>query len=181
MASKGSGKASRAPSKLAQVKLLALDVDGVLTDGSVVYVGDEELQRFSVYDGQAIRWLLAAGIEVAWISGRGSKATTARASELGVRELHLHSADKSAVLREIQERTGIPPARTLAMGDDLADLRLAARAAYFAAPANARAEVQARADLVTSARGGEGAVRELAERILRAQNRWRALVDSASG
>ena len=168
-------------SRLKRVRLVALDVDGVLTDGAVVYVGGEELQRFSVYDGQGLVWLVREGIEIAWISGRGSRATQARARELGVRELHLQVAKKDEALAEIQERLGITVAETAAMGDDLADLALAARAGFFAAPANARAELRARADLVTRARGGEGAVRELAEAILRARGAWRALTRPTRG
>lgn len=165
--------------RLASARLLALDVDGVLTSGQVVYAGETEVQSFSVQDGQGLVWLLRAGVEVAWITGRGTEATRRRAAELGVQELHLRAGPKGAVLAEVQERLGITPEETVAMGDDLPDLGLAARAATFVAPQNARPEVKARADVVTRAAGGGGAVRELVEHILHAKGRWRAILDAA--
>lgn len=168
--------------RLARARLLALDVDGVLTDGRVVYgahgPADERL-AFDVQDGIALRWLAEAGVTIAWISGRGSPAVWHRARELGVREVHLRTASKAQTLREIQARLGIAREETVAMGDDLPDLGLRAESGCFAAPANARDEVRERADLSTESRGGRGAVRELAERILRAQGRWQAIVDAA--
>jgi 3-deoxy-D-manno-octulosonate 8-phosphate phosphatase (KDO 8-P phosphatase) len=165
---------------LARARLLALDVDGVLTDGRIVYSGETEIQAFDVQDGLALVWLRKADVHVAWISGRGSPTTKRRAAELGVEELHLLALDKGAVLRDVQRRLGIAPESTVAMGDDLPDLALAASAAVFAAPANAREEVRARASLVTRARGGEGAVRELAEEILRAKGLWPGLLEKFS-
>jgi 3-deoxy-D-manno-octulosonate 8-phosphate phosphatase (KDO 8-P phosphatase) len=168
--------------RLARVRLVALDVDGVLTDGRISYGAHgpaDERPAFDVQDGLALRWLRSAGLVVAWISGRGSPAVEFRARELEVRELHLKVESKSAVLAAIQERLSIPPAATAGMGDDLPDLGLRARCGFFAAPANARPELRARADLVTEASGGRGAVRELAEHILRAQGRWQAIVDAA--
>ncbi len=157
---------------LARVRLVALDVDGCLTDGRVTYVTEVEVQSFSVHDGLAIKWLLEADVEVAWISGRASKATMRRAQELGIRELHHMVAAKAPVLAELQERLGIPPDRTIAMGDDLPDLGLALHAGLFVCPRNARPEMKVRANWVTEARGGEGAVRELGEAILRAKGLW---------
>jgi len=159
--------------RLGRARLLALDVDGVLTDGRVVYVGPElELQSFCVQDGQGLVWLARAGVTVAWITGRGSAPTKRRAGELGVTEVHMQAGPKDLVLAEIQERLQIPPAETVAMGDDLPDLGLAARAAVFVAPANARADIRERADLVTAASGGAGAVRELVEQMLVARDAW---------
>ncbi len=166
---------------LAKVRLLALDVDGTLTDGRVIHSEAGELQAFHVHDGQGLRWLQQTDIEVAWISGRGCEATRVRAAELGVRELHLAVGPKAEVLREIQERLSIGKHETAAMGDDLSDLGLARRAAFFAAPANARAEVREAASLVTRAAGGAGAVRELAEAILRARGRWPGVADARAG
>lgn len=152
------------------------DVDGTLTDGRIAYLGGEELCSFHVHDGQGLVWLREAGLELAWISGRGSRAVEARARELGVREVHLRVGDKAHALRSLQERLDIAPAETLAMGDDLGDLPMADRSALFVAPANARPEVLARAQLVTTRSGGAGAVRELAERILKARGLWGARV-----
>lgn len=162
--------------RLAPIRLLALDVDGTLTDGRVVHVGEEELQSFCVRDGQGLAWLARARVEVTWITGRGCRATERRAAELGVTELHLRCGAKDEVLAGVQARLEIAPAETLAMGDDLPDLLLGRRAAVFACPGDARPEVRERADLVTGARGGAGAVRELAEAILRAKELWEPTV-----
>lgn len=168
--------------RLARVKLLALDVDGVLTDGRITYGAHgpaDERPAFDVQDGIAFRWLQNEGVVVAWISGRGSPAVELRARELEIRELHLRVASKKAVLAEVQERLAIPPEATAGMGDDLPDLGLRARCGFFAAPANARREVRDRADLVTESSGGRGALRDFAELILRAKGRWQAIVDAA--
>jgi 3-deoxy-D-manno-octulosonate 8-phosphate phosphatase (KDO 8-P phosphatase) len=177
-------QAEREPedARLAQVRLLALDVDGVMTDGRMSFgaegpAGDRP--SFDVQDGIALRWMQEAGVTVAWISGRGSPAVTFRARELGVPEVHLRVESKRETLREIQERLAIPVEHTAAMGDDLPDIGLRLRSAFFAAPSNARREIQERADLVTANAGGRGAVRELCERILRAQGRWQSIVDAA--
>lgn len=164
---------------LATIRLMVLDVDGVLTDGRVAYVGAKELQHFHVQDGAGIVWMRQAGIQVAWITGRGCEATEVRARELGVEELHQRCGPKQPVLEALQRRLAIAPEHTLAMGDDLVDLGLFARAAVRVAPANARPEVQARADFVTVAAGGLGAVREVAEHLLRARGAWDALVSGA--
>ena len=137
--------------RLAAVRLAAFDVDGTLTDGRVVYIGDQELQAFCVYDGQGLSWLRKAGVTLAWITGRGCASTERRAQELDVEHLHTRSGPKEEVLRGIQERTGIAPSATLAMGDDLPDLAMARAADLFVAPASARLEVQEAADFVTSA------------------------------
>jgi 3-deoxy-D-manno-octulosonate 8-phosphate phosphatase (KDO 8-P phosphatase) len=154
---------------LAGARLLALDVDGTLTDGRVCYVGAEELVSFHAHDGHGLVRLRAAGLVLAWISGRGSRAVEQRASELGIAEVHLRVGDKGAVLAGIQARLALEPARTVAMGDDLPDLAMGERSALFAAPANAVPAVRAAAALVTRASGGAGAVRELAERVLAAR------------
>lgn len=155
---------------IAEVELLALDVDGVLTDGRVIYAGTQELQAFDVKDGQGLVWLRKAGLQITWITGRGCAATERRAGELGVVELHMNSGPKDRVLADVQQRLGIAPARTIAMGDDIPDLKLAELAAWFVSPADASPEVKRKANAVTAARGGRGAVRELADAILRARS-----------
>lgn len=167
--------------RLKAVRLLALDVDGTLTDGSVTFTGDSEALRFCVADGFALKHAQRLGLHVAWISGRGSPAAERRARELGIAEIHLRVADKGAELRALQQRLAIEPHATIAMGDDVPDLPLRERAVLFAAPANARAEVLAIADWVSTARGGEGAVRELIELVLRAQDRWRDVLAQYGG
>ena len=103
--------------RLAAVRLVALDVDGVLTEGRVQYLGDQELQSFCVQDGQGIVLARRAGIEFTWITGRGCAATERRARELGIEELHVGVGPKHEVLASVQERLGIPRAETVAMGD----------------------------------------------------------------
>jgi 3-deoxy-D-manno-octulosonate 8-phosphate phosphatase (KDO 8-P phosphatase) len=159
---------------LAGARLVALDVDGTLTDGRVSYAGSEEVATFHVHDGLGLAWLREAGVQVAWISGRGSRAVERRARELGVRELHLDVEDKARALDVLQRKLDVAPEHTVVMGDDLPDLAMAAQAALFVAPANARPEVRERAGLVTRSSGGAGAVRELAERILGARGLWQA-------
>ena len=172
---------ARGPAALASVRLLALDVDGVLTDGRVIYTGDQETQEFHVADGFGIKLLMQSEIAVAWITGRGCASTERRAKELGIAELHVGSGPKDRVLAGVQERLGIGPEQTAAMGDDLPDLAMRTRAAFFAAPANARVEVRERADYVTNTPGGAGAVREVAELLLRAQGHWTAILDALGG
>lgn len=169
---------------LRRARLLALDVDGTLTDGSIVLLGGsasekpQEIQRFDVRDGIAMLWLADAGITLAWISGRGAGVTAARGVELRIPHVALRVPDKFVELEKLQTRLGIDPADTIAMGDDLPDLAMRSRAACFVAPSDACEAVRTRADLVTRAAGGAGAVRELAEAILRARGAWDALVES---
>ena len=166
---------------LARAELLALDVDGTLTDGRVIYVGDAESQQFCVRDGQGLAWLRQAGIQLAWITGRGSKPTEQRAAELGVAAFRPRSGPKDEVLAAVQAELGVAPECTIAMGDDLPDLLMAKRAAFFAAPADAREEVCESADWVAPACAGGGAVRALCELILRARGEWDALLARYGG
>ena len=156
---------------LARARLFVFDVDGVLTDGRVVYAEGLELQAFDVKDGLGLTQLLREGLQVAWISGRGCEATRRRAAELGVRELHLGAGAKGDVLAGLQARLGVEPAATVSMGDDLPDLALAERSALFAAPADAHPAVRARAGWIAAACGGRGAVRELTDAVLHARGR----------
>ena len=157
--------------RLARVRLVVLDVDGVLTDGRIRYAGEDELMQFDVKDGLGLVLLRRAGVALAWISGRGCEATEKRARELGVEELHLRSGPKGVVLEGVQRRLGVAVEQTLAMGDDLPDLELAERAGVFVAPADGVPALCERADWVTRAGGGRGAVREVADRILAAKGK----------
>ena len=149
------------------IRLLVLDVDGVLTDGGLFFGPDgEQLKRFNVRDGLGIKLLQQAGVTVAIISGRSCAALDRRAADLGIAELHGGVGDKRAVLADLQARLAITPAETAAMGDDLPDLALFAGAALRIAPADAESELIAAADLVTARAGGHGAVRDAAIHIL---------------
>jgi 3-deoxy-D-manno-octulosonate 8-phosphate phosphatase (KDO 8-P phosphatase) len=183
----GEGRAEERPvaqnaGGLARIRLVVLDVDGVLTDGRIVYgpggVDDEHVQ-FHVRDGLGLVWLKQAGFHLAWITGRGCSATRARAKELGIGDYVERVPDKRAALLEVQERRGVGREETLVMGDDLPDLPMRGACAFLVAPADACDEVRARADVVTRAAGGRGAVRELCELLLRASGRWQGIVDAA--
>lgn len=169
--------------RLAQIKLLVLDVDGVLTDGRVYYDATEsadgeatstvELQAFHARDGLGINLLRNAGVTVAWISGRGCAATKRRAKELGIEELHLRArGGKFPLLVGIQERLGVTAEETAAMGDDIVDLAMARGAGVLACPADAHEELIQRADFIADRKGGRGAVRDLCDAILRAKGAW---------
>lgn len=165
--------------RLEPVKLLVLDVDGVLTDGSLTYSGEgEHLKTFSVRDGLGIRLLLEAGIQVAVISGRSNAAVSARCTELGIRSelIILGSKDKVDDLERVEKLLDVVDLEVAAMGDDLPDLPMLERAVFTACPADAAPEVMAACDLVCGANGGCGAVREFAELILKVQRRWMDVV-----
>lgn len=163
---------ARLASNLAKIRLLVLDVDGTLTDGGI-YLGESgEWKRFDVQDGAGIVFLLRAGLKVIVISGRTSACVERRCRELGVTELHQGAQEKLPVFTEALRRHGVTLEQTCVMGDDLPDLPLMTRAGVSVAPANATREVRIRAHVVTHAESGRGAARELAELLLRAQNKW---------
>jgi 3-deoxy-D-manno-octulosonate 8-phosphate phosphatase (KDO 8-P phosphatase) len=163
----------RAAPRASSVRLLVLDVDGVLTDGGLVYsAAGEETKRFHVHDGFALVAALRAGLQVAVISGRASAAVTRRMAELGIVEVHQGVSDKVQALDALRERLGLAPREVAVMGDDLPDLLAMSRAGLALAPANAVAEVKRAAHWVARRRGGEGAVREAVEMLLRARRSW---------
>jgi 3-deoxy-D-manno-octulosonate 8-phosphate phosphatase (KDO 8-P phosphatase) len=164
------------------VQLLALDVDGVLTDGRITYTPDGvEIKSFHVRDGSALVHWQKLGKRVAIISGRTSKAVDVRAAELGITQVRQGAADKRFALRTILAATGIKPEQVCAVGDDLPELPLLQACGLAVAVADACAEVRSAAHYVTRTPGGYGAVREVIELILRAQGRWDALVESLRG
>jgi 3-deoxy-D-manno-octulosonate 8-phosphate phosphatase (KDO 8-P phosphatase) len=165
---------------LARVRLFLCDVDGVLTDGGV-YVGPEtEFKRFNVLDGLAQRLLRRAEIKVGWISRRPSPATTRRAQELKVDYLFQQEAGKVAVAESILKQTGFHWDQVCYMGDDIVDLGVLRRVGVAVVPANGTPEAKRAADYITRANGGQGAVRETVELILKAQEKWAWLVDEFS-
>jgi 3-deoxy-D-manno-octulosonate 8-phosphate phosphatase (KDO 8-P phosphatase) len=159
--------------RASRIRLLVLDVDGVLTDGGLVYgASGEETKRFHVHDGLAVAAALRAGLQVAVLSARASAAVTRRMSELGVAEIHQGVADKAQALEALQERLGLRAAEVAVMGDDLPDLAAMGKAGLALAPANAVAEVKRAAHWVARRRGGDGAVREAVEMLLKARRAW---------
>jgi 3-deoxy-D-manno-octulosonate 8-phosphate phosphatase (KDO 8-P phosphatase) len=159
--------------RAARIRLLVLDVDGVLTDGSLWYgPSGEETKVFHVRDGLAMVAAIQAGLALAVISGRASAAVTRRMAELGVAEVHQGVKDKGAVIEALLSRLGLRASEVAAMGDDLPDLDLLKRAGLRLAPADAVAEVRRRADWTSRRPGGHGAVREAVEMLLKARRKW---------
>jgi 3-deoxy-D-manno-octulosonate 8-phosphate phosphatase (KDO 8-P phosphatase) len=160
-----------------RIRLLLLDVDGVLTDGRVYLEGGgREAKAFSIRDGAAIVWAQRSGIEVAILSGRPSEATTRRAAELGIATVLQHGHDKREPFQALLAERQLAADVVAYMGDDLLDLPVLTRAGLSAAPADAAQDVLSRVDWVSAKPGGQGAVRELVELLLRAQQSWDALV-----
>lgn len=152
------------------IRLLLTDIDGCWTDGGIQLLpGYGELVRFHVHDGMAVQLLRRAGVEVAAISGRDVPAVRERLAALQVEEAHLGKADKTAWAQQVVQDRGLDRTQVAAFGDDLLDFALFDVAGLSAAPANAVPSVSDRADFVTTRRGGDGALRELADLILAAK------------
>jgi 3-deoxy-D-manno-octulosonate 8-phosphate phosphatase (KDO 8-P phosphatase) len=148
------------------VRLFALDVDGVLTDGKVFYTANgEELKAFHTQDGLGLKLLQKLGVELAVISGRESAPLSKRLDDLGIYHRRLKCKDKVPALKDICDELGITLKDVAFMGDDLIDLEAMEACAYAIAPANAVDSVRVVADLVTKKSGGEGAVREACEHL----------------
>lgn len=163
--------------RIAAIELLVLDVDGVLTDGSITYSPEgAEFKTFHVRDGSAIVWWRLIGKKTAIISGRASPAVVKRATELGIEEVRLSVSDKQAELVSVLNCFGISADRTCAVGDDLPDLPVLRTVRLAVAVADACPEVRDAAHHVTMAAGGRGAVRETIEMILKQQDRWNEVV-----
>ena len=155
--------------RAAAVRLLALDVDGVLTDGSIYYGNaGEELKAFNIRDGLGIKLLQRAGVTVAIITGRQSEIVNRRARELGITEVVQGREDKRDALTELSGRLGVPLPECAYMGDDLPDLGAVKAAGLGMTVAGAAGAVAAAADWHSTVPGGSGAVREAAEFILEA-------------
>jgi 3-deoxy-D-manno-octulosonate 8-phosphate phosphatase (KDO 8-P phosphatase) len=162
--------------KAARVTMLILDVDGVMTDGSLYYSAEgEAIKMFNVRDGAAIKWLQRAGIEIAIITGRQSPQTQARADELGIKTVIQSAFKKLPVFLEFLKNSGTPAEQVAYMGDDYHDLPLLRRVGLAMAPADAIDEVKKIAHWIASVPGGRGAVREAAELILKARGKWEEL------
>jgi 3-deoxy-D-manno-octulosonate 8-phosphate phosphatase (KDO 8-P phosphatase) len=166
-----------AVSKATDIRLIVSDVDGVWTDGKIIYLGDQrEIKEFNVRDGLGVKLAQRAGLIVAVLTSRTSPALERRARELGIAEVHQGAANKLAETERLAERLGIPFEQILYAGDDLPDLAPMTRAAISAAPADAAPEVLGAATWKLATRGGQGAFRELVERLLRERGEWDAIV-----
>ncbi len=164
-----------------QVRLLLLDVDGVLTDGSITYLsGGGEAKTFNTQDGLGIKLLQESGVAVGIITARTSEAVERRARDLQFAHVFQGKQDKLTVYESILKETGLRPPQTAYMGDDLMDLPILNRVGFAAAPANAVAEIRRRVHYTTEHSGGRGAVREVCDLIMEAQGnlaRMRAKFD----
>jgi len=163
--------------KLKKIQLILLDVDGVLTDGSIIYNDDgRETKIFNARDGFGIRLVMQAGITVGIVTGRSSEALRHRCENLGIQYLFDGVQDKAAMLDKIVTQTGVEAEHAAFMGDDLPDLPLMKRTGLSIAVADAHELVRQKADWTTRAPGGHGAVREVCEALLKAQGLWEEIV-----
>lgn len=159
--------------KLKRIKLLLLDVDGVLTDGSIVYSDNgAETKQFNVRDGMGIRLVTEAGIKTGIVTGRTSEALRHRCKNLGIDLIFEGILDKGSLLDRILEQTGVSAEAVAFVGDDILDISLMKRVGLPIAVADAHKTVIENADMTTIRKGGDGAVREICEAILNAQGRW---------
>jgi 3-deoxy-D-manno-octulosonate 8-phosphate phosphatase (KDO 8-P phosphatase) len=163
--------------RAARIRLLLMDVDGVMTDGCLYNVpgpdGEmHETKGFHAQDGISLQWLRWQNIQTGVISGRVSPATVTRAKQVGMTYVYQGHIEKLPILEEIAQKSGIPLEAMAYAGDDLTDIPVMRRVGLALAPANACAETKRAAHYVTSARGGAGAVREMAELLMRAQGSW---------
>jgi 3-deoxy-D-manno-octulosonate 8-phosphate phosphatase (KDO 8-P phosphatase) len=166
------------PDNEANIELLVLDVDGVLTDGRIYLTAEgDELKAFHVRDGSGIKYWLRAGRRAAIITGRSSRVVARRAEELGIEHVRQNAKTKLPVLEELLEELGVDAARTAVMGDDLTDLPMMRRAGLAVTVPEAPDEVRAQADLVTRTPGGQGCVREVIERLLKRQGLWDGIME----
>ena len=162
---------------LAKIKLLALDVDGVLTDGTLIINADgSESKFFNSLDGHGIKMWQRAGLTVALISGRASTPTERRAEQLQIEYVFQDCHYKLPVVEQLAEQLGLLPANMAFIGDDLTDIPVMRYVGFAVAVANAVEEVKQCADYVTTRPGGSGAVREVIEYILKNSGRWQELM-----
>jgi 3-deoxy-D-manno-octulosonate 8-phosphate phosphatase (KDO 8-P phosphatase) len=166
---------------LDKIDLLILDVDGVLTDGRIIYDSrGADVKAFDVQDGQGVKYWLRAGHEAAILSGRSSRTIRIRARDIGVDVVCEGAKDKMPAFEKLLKRFGRTADRACCIGDDLPDLPLLARAGFAVATAGACDEVKRIAHYVTAHAGGAGAVREAVELILKRQGRWDAVLERYS-
>ncbi len=159
------------------VELILSDVDGVLTDGTLILDAQgQEIKRFHIRDGLAIRIWQRCGHHFGLITARSSQAVKLRAQELGITLLRQGSEEKLPVVQQVIQELGLEPRQVCYIGDDLPDLAVVDHVGLAVAVADAAAELRQAAHLVTQAPGGHGAVRETVEMILKAQRRWDEIV-----
>jgi 3-deoxy-D-manno-octulosonate 8-phosphate phosphatase (KDO 8-P phosphatase) len=165
--------------RAAKIRLILFDVDGVLTDGTLLLHADgSESKVFDIKDGTGIVWAQRLGLTVGFLSARSSAATSQRAAQLGITLVHQGVASKLETYEQIADSLMLDEGEVAYMGDDILDLPVLTRVGLAAAPADASEDVRRRVHWVAQAKGGAGAARELIELILRAQGRWDSVLAS---
>ena len=160
-----------------RIRLLVLDVDGVLTDGRITYTsGGEEIKAFDVQDGHGIRMAIRGGLTVAIISARGSPTIDRLTRDLGITDVYVNQLAKEPAYRDLKAKYGLADEEVAYIGDDLMDVPIIRRAGLSVAVPNAVDEVKQYAVYHTRRHGGRGAVREVIELVLKGQNKWGALM-----
>ncbi|HOD34630.1 MAG TPA: HAD-IIIA family hydrolase [Syntrophales bacterium] len=159
--------------RVRKIKMLVLDVDGVLTDGRIVMDDrGRETKFFDVRDGHGLKMLMRTGIEVVFLTGRKSRVVEQRARELGVTEVYQGALNKAEVFEALLERAGLKASEAAYAGDDIVDVPVMRKAGFSVAVLDAVAEARKAAHYVTKKKGGRGAVREVCEVILKGQGKW---------
>ncbi len=172
---------SRMKQKLSQIKLILMDVDGVLTSGEIIYTASgDELKMFNVQDGMGITLARMGGLKTGILTGRKSDLVRRRAEELKVDVISQGSFEKLPEYEKIKQQLGLQDEEICYIGDDVLDIPILKRVGFSVAVANARDEVKALCDYVTVAEGGKGAVREVIDKILKWQNKLHDLIDQLS-
>jgi 3-deoxy-D-manno-octulosonate 8-phosphate phosphatase (KDO 8-P phosphatase) len=167
--------------RASRIRLLILDVDGVMTDGGIILDNDgNELKAFHVRDGHGLKMLQREGIHVAIITGRRSKVVERRAAELGITEVHQGCRKKLEAYEKILEKFGVKDDETAFIGDDIVDIPLMVRAGLPISVADAVEDTRSRALMVTENPGGRGAVREVTDILIIARGRWDEIIKTYS-
>jgi len=160
--------------KIKPIKLLILDVDGVMTDGRIIYDDDgKETKIFDVKDGHGIKLLMRAGIDVAIITARESKVVLHRAKNLGIEMVYQKAMDKTAAFEDILKKKQLSSQEAAYIGDELVDIPLLRKVGFAVAVKDAVEDVKKYVDYITEKNGGYGAVREICELILETQDKWK--------
>ncbi|MCL4475797.1 MAG: 3-deoxy-manno-octulosonate-8-phosphatase KdsC [Nitrospirae bacterium] len=171
-------QSSKIKEKAKNIKFLILDVDGVLTDGSIILDNEgNEFKLFHVRDGHGIKMLVKAGVQVAIITGRQSKVVERRARELGITEVYQRCHIKTVALDHIIEKFGLTGEEVAYIGDDIVDIPIFKRVGFSIAVNDADDETKNHAMMVTANRGGRGAVREVCDFMLKAKGVWESMIE----
>ncbi|RMF96237.1 MAG: HAD-IIIA family hydrolase [Candidatus Schekmanbacteria bacterium] len=164
--------------RIKRIKIIIFDIDGVMTDGKIIYSSNgEEIKEFNVRDGHGIKLAKRAGMDIAVISGRASKILSARVKELGIDKHYQKALRKIEAYEDILRRYGYKDEETAYVGDDLPDIPVMRRCGFSIAVRDAVDEVKESAHLITQNCGGNGAVREVVDLILKTQGRWSMIME----